>query len=94
MFEGRMFFIDKLTRMGARIVLCDPHRCLVQGPSRLTGEQLESPDIRAGLALVTAALAASGTSSIRNIGQIDRGFELIDEKFRALGAKIERVEDS
>ncbi|HET7011950.1 MAG TPA: UDP-N-acetylglucosamine 1-carboxyvinyltransferase [Anaerolineales bacterium] len=93
MFEGRMFFIDKLTRMGARIVLCDPHRSLVQGPSRLTGEQLESPDIRAGLALVTAALAASGTSHIRNIGQIERGFERIDEKFRALGARIERVED-
>jgi UDP-N-acetylglucosamine 1-carboxyvinyltransferase len=93
MFEGRMFFIDKLTRMGARIVLCDPHRCLVQGPSRLVGEQLESPDIRAGLALVTAALAAQGTSYIRNIGQIERGFERIDEKFRALGAHIERQED-
>jgi UDP-N-acetylglucosamine 1-carboxyvinyltransferase len=93
MFEGRMFFIDKLTRMGARIVLCDPHRCLVQGPSRLAGEQLESPDIRAGLALVTAALAAAGTSHIRNIGQIERGFERIDEKFTALGAWIERVED-
>ncbi|HSB91296.1 MAG TPA: UDP-N-acetylglucosamine 1-carboxyvinyltransferase [Anaerolineales bacterium] len=93
MFEGRMFFIDKLTRMGARIVLCDPHRCLVQGPSRLVGEQLESPDIRAGLALVTAALAAEGTSHIRNIGQIERGFERIDEKFKALGARIERLED-
>jgi UDP-N-acetylglucosamine 1-carboxyvinyltransferase len=92
MFEGRMFFIDKLARMGARIVLCDPHRCLVQGPSRLIGEQLESPDIRAGLALVTAALAAEGTSYIRNIGQIDRGFERIDEKFRALGARVERLE--
>jgi len=93
MFEGRMFFIDKLARMGARIVLCDPHRCLVQGPSRLIGEHLESPDIRAGLALVTAALAAEGTSHIRNIGQIERGFERIDAKFRALGAKIERLED-
>ena len=92
MFEGRMFFIDKLAAMGARIVLCDPHRCLVQGPSRLIGEQLESPDIRAGLALVTAALAAQGTSQIRNIGQIDRGYERIDEKLKALGAHIQRVE--
>jgi UDP-N-acetylglucosamine 1-carboxyvinyltransferase len=92
MFEGRMFFIDKLAAMGARIVLCDPHRCLVQGPSRLNGEQLESPDIRAGLALVTAALAASGTSTIRNIGQIDRGYERIDDKLRGIGAEIRRVE--
>jgi len=92
MFEGRMFFIDKLAAMGARIVLCDPHRCLVQGPSRLVGEHLESPDIRAGLALVTAALAAQGTSQIRNIGQIDRGYERIDEKLKALGANIRRVE--
>jgi UDP-N-acetylglucosamine 1-carboxyvinyltransferase len=93
MFESRMFFIDKLTAMGARIVLCDPHRCLVQGPSRLVGEQLESPDIRAGLALVTAALAAQGTSRIRNIGQIERGYERIDDKLRELGAGITRVED-
>lgn len=92
MFEGRMFFIDKLTAMGARIVLCDPHRCLVQGPSQLIGEQLESPDIRAGLALVMAALAARGTSRIRNIGQIERGYERIDEKLQAMGAKIRRVE--
>ncbi len=92
MFEGRMFFIDKLAAMGARIVLCDPHRCLVEGPSRLVGEQLESPDIRAGLALVTAALAAEGTSRIRNIGQIERGYERIDEKLEALGAHIRRVE--
>jgi UDP-N-acetylglucosamine 1-carboxyvinyltransferase len=92
MFEGRMFFIDKLAAMGARIVLCDPHRCLVEGPSRLVGEQLESPDIRAGLALVTAALAAEGTSRIRNIGQIERGYERIDEKLKALGAHIRRVE--
>ena len=92
MFEGRMFFIDKLAAMGARIVLCDPHRCLVEGPSRLVGEQLESPDIRAGLALLTAALAAEGTSHIRNIGQIERGYERIDEKLKALGAHIRRVE--
>ena len=92
MFEGRMFFIDKLAAMGARIVLCDPHRCIVQGPTRLVGEQLESPDIRAGLALVLAALAAEGTSQIRSIGQIERGYERIDEKLRALGARITRVE--
>lgn len=92
MFEGRMFFIDKLTAMGARIVLCDPHRCIVQGPSQLVGEQLESPDIRAGLALVMAALAARGTSRIRNIGQIERGYERIDEKLQAMGAKIRRIE--
>jgi len=92
MFESRMFFIDKLSAMGARIVLCDPHRCLVQGPSRLVGEQLESPDIRAGLALVMAALGAEGASRIRNIGQIERGYERIDEKLAALGAHIRRVE--
>lgn len=92
MFEGRMFFIDKLAAMGARIVLCDPHRCIVQGPTRLVGEQLESPDIRAGLALVLAALAAEGSSQIRSIGQIERGYERIDEKLRALGARIQRVE--
>ncbi len=92
MYEGRMFFIDKLVSMGARIVLCDPHRCIVQGPSRLMGETLESPDIRAGLALVLAALSAEGDSLIRNIGQIDRGYERIDEKLRTLGAKIERIE--
>jgi len=92
MFEGRMFFIDKLVAMGARIVLCDPHRCIVQGPNQLYGEQLESPDIRAGLALVLAALAAEGSSQIRNIGQIDRGYERIDEKLRGLGAHIHRVD--
>ncbi len=92
MFEGRMFFIDKLVGMGARIVLCDPHRCIVQGPSQLVGEQMESPDIRAGLALVLAALAAEGTSQIRNIGQIERGYERIDEKLRQLGARIQRLD--
>lgn len=92
MFEGRMFFIDKLVSMGARIILCDPHRCIVEGPRRLMGETLESPDIRAGLALVLAALAADGSSTIRNIGQIDRGYERIDEKLRNLGAAIERVD--
>jgi UDP-N-acetylglucosamine 1-carboxyvinyltransferase len=91
MFESRLYFVDKLIGMGARIVLCDPHRCIVQGPSWLRGEGLESPDIRAGMALVIAALAARGQSVIRNIGQIDRGYERVDDKIRALGGKIERV---
>jgi UDP-N-acetylglucosamine 1-carboxyvinyltransferase len=91
MHSGRMFFTDKLVSMGARIILADPHRCIVQGPSALEGEQLESPDIRAGMALLIAALCARGTSVIRNIGQIERGYEKIDEKLRALGAQIERV---
>jgi UDP-N-acetylglucosamine 1-carboxyvinyltransferase len=93
MYETRMFFIDKLVSMGARIILCDPHRSIVQGPSRLIGETLESPDIRAGLALTLAALAAEGTSQIRNIGQIERGYERIDEKLRDLGAHIQRLEE-
>lgn len=91
MYPSRMFFIDKLVSMGAQIVLCDPHRCIVQGPTQLFGENLESPDIRAGMALVLAALAAEGKSIIRNIGQIDRGYEKVDEKLRALGARIDRV---
>ena len=90
MYSGRMYFTDKLVGMGARIILCDPYRCLVQGPSRLYGEKLESPDIRAGMALLLAALTAQGPSTIRNIGQIDRGYEKVDEKLRALGAKITR----
>lgn len=93
MYETRMFFIDKLVSMGARVILCDPHRCIVEGPTELVGETLESPDIRAGMALVLASLAASGSSQIRNIGQIERGYERIDEKLRALGAHIHRVED-
>ncbi len=93
MFSGRMYFTDKLVGMGARIILCDPYRCLVQGPTRLYAEKLESPDIRAGMALLLAALAAKGTSTIRNIGQIERGYERVDEKLRALGAKIERVKE-
>lgn len=91
MFPGRMYFTDKLVSMGARIILCDPHRCLVQGPNYLVGEQLESPDIRAGMSLLLAALCARGQSVIRNIGQIERGYEKIDEKLEALGARIERV---
>jgi UDP-N-acetylglucosamine 1-carboxyvinyltransferase len=90
MFSGRMYFTDKLVGMGARIILADPYRCLVQGPTQLYGEKLESPDIRAGMALLLAALAARGTSIIRNVGQIERGYERVDEKLRALGAKIER----
>jgi UDP-N-acetylglucosamine 1-carboxyvinyltransferase len=91
MFEGRMYFTDKLRGMGAQIVLCDPHRCIVQGPSQLLGENVESPDIRAGLALVLAALAAEGKSTISNVSQIDRGYEKIEVKLQALGAEIERV---
>ena len=91
MFENRLFFVDKLVAMGARIVLCDPHRAVVSGPSRLFGEPLVSPDIRAGMALLIAALAARGTSTIGNVSQIDRGYERIDERLRDLGARIERV---
>lgn len=92
MYNSRMFFTDKLVRMGAQIVLCDPHRCIVNGPTTLVGEILESPDIRAGMALVLAALAARGTSEIHNISQIDRGYERVDEKLRALGARIQRMQ--
>jgi UDP-N-acetylglucosamine 1-carboxyvinyltransferase len=91
MFENRLFFVDKLVAMGARIVLCDPHRAIVSGPGRLHGERLESPDIRAGMAMLIAALAADGRSEIGNIVQIDRGYERIDERLRGLGAHIERV---
>jgi UDP-N-acetylglucosamine 1-carboxyvinyltransferase len=91
MFENRLFFVDKLVAMGARITLCDPHRAIVSGPSRLHGERVESPDIRAGMAILIAALAADGTSEIGNIRQIDRGYEQIDERLRGLGAQIERV---
>jgi UDP-N-acetylglucosamine 1-carboxyvinyltransferase len=90
MFENRLFFVDKLVGMGARIILCDPHRVVVSGPSRLYGERLESPDIRAGMAMLLAALAADGESVIGNVGQIDRGYERIDERLRTLGASIER----
>ena len=91
MFENRLFFVDKLVAMGARITLCDPHRAIVSGPSRLHGERVESPDIRAGMAMLIAALAADGSSEIGNIRQIDRGYEQIDERLRGLGAQIERV---
>lgn len=92
MFESRMFFTDKLVSMGARIILCDPHRVIVIGPSALRGGVVESPDIRAGMAMLIAALGARGTSRIRNAGQIERGYERIDERLGALGAEIERIE--
>jgi UDP-N-acetylglucosamine 1-carboxyvinyltransferase len=91
MYPSRMFFTDKLVSMGARITLCDPHRCIVLGPNRLLAENLDSPDIRAGMALVLAALAAEGTSHIRNIGQIERGYEGIDTKLKQLGADISKT---
>jgi UDP-N-acetylglucosamine 1-carboxyvinyltransferase len=92
MFESRLFFTDKLVSMGARIILCDPHRALVSGPSTLYSQRMESPDIRAGWALLIASLCAEGTSTIGNIGQIVRGYERIEERLRALGARIERAE--
>jgi len=92
LFESRLFFVDKLIGMGARIVLCDPHRAVISGPSPLRGGVVESPDIRAGMAMLLAALAAQGDSVIHNIGQIERGYERIDERLRALGAQIERLE--
>jgi UDP-N-acetylglucosamine 1-carboxyvinyltransferase len=91
MFENRLFFVDKLVSMGARVIVCDPHRAVVSGPSRLHGARLSSPDIRAGMALLIAALCAEGTSEIANIREIDRGYERIDERLRSLGARIERV---
>jgi len=92
MFESRLFFADKLVSMGARIILCDPHRVVVTGPTRLYGQRMASPDIRAGIAMVIAALCAEGTSTIGDAYQIDRGYERIDERLRSLGAHIERVE--
>lgn len=93
MFSGRMYFTDKLVGMGAKIILCDPYRCLVQGPNRLYSENLESPDIRAGMSLLLAALAAKGTSTVRNISQIERGYQDVDKKLLALGARLERVKE-
>lgn len=93
MYNGRLFFVDKLSSMGARIVLCDPHRVVVTGPSRLYGLELVSPDIRAGMALLIASLCAEGESIIHNIGQIDRGYLRLEERLNKLGARIERVKD-
>jgi UDP-N-acetylglucosamine 1-carboxyvinyltransferase len=91
MFESRLYFVDKLIAMGAKIILCDPHRAVIVGPASLHGQELTSPDIRAGMALLIAALAAEGISAIANVGQIDRGYEAIDVKLQGLGAHIERV---
>jgi UDP-N-acetylglucosamine 1-carboxyvinyltransferase len=92
MFENRLFFTDKLVSMGARIILCDPHRAVVTGPAQLVGQRMESPDIRAGMAMLLAALAAEGQSTIGAAHQIDKGYERIDERLRSLGAHIERIE--
>ena len=92
MFENRLFFVDKLISMGAEITICDPHRAIVIGPRRLHGARLSSPDIRAGMAILIAALCADGQSEIHNVREIDRGYERIDERLRDLGARIERVE--
>ena len=92
MFENRLFFVDKLVGMGARIIICDPHRVVVAGPAQLYGGRLESPDIRAGMAMLIASLCAEGVSTIGNIAQIDRGYERVDERLRSLGARIERVD--
>ena len=92
MFESRLFFVDKLVGMGARIILCDPHRAVVTGPATLVGQRMESPDIRAGMAMLLAGLCAEGQSTIGAAHQIDKGYERIDERLRALGARIERVD--
>jgi UDP-N-acetylglucosamine 1-carboxyvinyltransferase len=94
MFENRLFFTDKLVAMGASVMICDPHRAIVNGPRRLHGSRVESPDIRAGMAMLIAALCADGTTEIGNIRQIDRGYERIDERLRDLGARITRLEDA
>jgi UDP-N-acetylglucosamine 1-carboxyvinyltransferase len=95
MFESRLFFVDTLIDMGAQIILCDPHRATVIGLAdkfKLRATKMSSPDIRAGIALLIAAMSAEGTSTINNIGQIDRGYENIDERLNALGAKIKRLD--
>jgi UDP-N-acetylglucosamine 1-carboxyvinyltransferase len=93
MFENRLLFTDKLISMGARIILCDPHRAVVTGPTPLVGQRMESPDIRAGMAMLLAALCAEGQSTIGAVHQIDKGYERIDERLRALGASIDRTAD-
>jgi UDP-N-acetylglucosamine 1-carboxyvinyltransferase len=93
MFENRLFFTDKLVSMGARIILCDPHRAVVTGPAQLRGQRMESPDIRAGMAMLLASLCADGSSTIGAVHQIDKGYERIDERLRALGAQIDRIDD-
>ena len=93
MFEGRMFFTDKLMSMGANIVLCDPHRVVINGPARLSGAQMSSPDVRAGMALLMAAMIAHGKSEIHNIYQIERGYYEIEKKLASLGAAIKKIAD-
>ena len=92
LYESRLYFVDRVIPMGAQIILCDPHRAVVVGPRRLVGQQVSSPDIRAGMALVLAALAADGVTTIGNVQQIDRGYQRIDEKLRSLGARIQRID--
>jgi UDP-N-acetylglucosamine 1-carboxyvinyltransferase len=92
MYESRRYFVDRLVDMGANAVICDPHRAVISGPSQLHGITLNSPDIRAGMALVCAALCAEGESQIRNAELIDRGYPAIEHRLRSLGAQIERVE--
>ena len=94
MFESRLFFVDKLISMGARIVLCDPHRALVAGPTPLRAARVSSPDIRAGMAMLLAALSAKGESTIEHAEQIERGYERIDERLNALGARITRMTET
>ena len=93
MFENRLFFTDKLLVMGAEITICDPHRAIVIGPRRLHGQRVDSPDIRAGMAMLIAALCAEGRTEIGNVRHIDRGYERIDERLRDLGARIQRLDD-
>lgn len=93
-FEGRLFYIDNLNQMGAKIIMCDPHRALVEGPTKLCGRRLISPDIRAGIGLLIAALAAKGESNIENIYQIDRGYERIEERLQKIGADIKRIKNN
>jgi UDP-N-acetylglucosamine 1-carboxyvinyltransferase len=92
-FEGRLFFTDKLNQMGANIILCDPFRAVIYGKTPLFGRRIESPDLRAGMALLLAGLIAKGTTEVQNIGQIDRGYEAIEKRLQAIGAKIERVKE-
>jgi UDP-N-acetylglucosamine 1-carboxyvinyltransferase len=94
LFESRMFFVDKLIGMGARIILCDPHRAVVTGPAKLNGSTLVSPDVRAGMAMVIAAMCATGRSTIHNVYQIERGYERLTERLTALGARIQRLPDT
>ena len=92
-FEGRLFFTDQLSLMGANIIMCDPHRVVVSGPTELRGKKLASPDLRAGITLVLAGMVAKGTTTIENIYQIDRGYEKIEERLQSIGADIKRIKE-